>query len=341
MRRSILTAMFFCSLTALSFCLVPPTFADSTEALLAPQVVSLENKFFNHTYPEETMEQRVGRLEKQVFGEAKAGGLQERIIAITATVLNPSIDAPEKPAAPEKPVTLQALPAAKLATPPPPPPPPTPPPPEQHMDYPRVTALEHQMLGQTFVNDPVRQRLERLEKKAFGANSSTDDLSSRTDALEQYAQFFTGGGSTPAVGQTTPTPTPVPVQRTDYTPNNNAPKSGYVPNYNTPNNNNAPKSGYVPNYSTPNNNNTPNNNTVQNNTAPRTDYGQNNYGAVQHRRAYGGQVTPVAPVEVKRQPRPAAVRSEVVSAPRKQPAKPKAVTQDDLSNYLKRAIGHD
>jgi hypothetical protein len=63
-------------------------------------------------------------------------------------------------------------------------------------DYPRITQLEQQMFSKTYVNEPVKQRLERLEQKAFGAVASTDDLEARTDALASYAQFFTNSGST-------------------------------------------------------------------------------------------------------------------------------------------------
>jgi hypothetical protein len=168
MRRSILTSVFLGTLTAFSCSLVAPSFAAGADpnAALAPAIASMENKFFDHAFPEETMEVRVGRLEKTVFGAAKTGPLQERIIALTASVLNPSIDAPEKPSASTasetpvlKPLPLpvqQPIPVEQpkvIAAPEPP------------MDYPRVTALEQQMLGKTYVNEPVQQRLVRLENK--------------------------------------------------------------------------------------------------------------------------------------------------------------------------------
>jgi hypothetical protein len=197
-----------------------PSFAATTDpdAVLTSEVVSLENKFFNHPFAQETMETRVERLEKMVFGEARTGAMQDRIIAMTATVLNPSIDAPEKPATAVTAVRpeLQALPTPALQ------PVPVEQPKvaaaaEQPMDYPRVTQLEQQMLGKTFVNEPVAQRLVRLENKAFGAVSSSDDLSSRTDALAQYAQFYNESqpAKSTAVAETVPT-TPVksPVRST-------------------------------------------------------------------------------------------------------------------------------
>ncbi|HEY9868344.1 MAG TPA: hypothetical protein V6D08_04205, partial [Candidatus Obscuribacterales bacterium] len=55
-------------------------------------------------------------------------------------------------------------------------------------DYPRITALENAILGQTFPDEPPADRLSRMEAKAFGAPSSNPDLSERTDALEKYAR---------------------------------------------------------------------------------------------------------------------------------------------------------
>ena len=53
--------------------------------------------------------------------------------------------------------------------------------------YPRVTAIEQTILGQTFANEPLPTRLDRMERKAFGKASDSDDLSARTDALYDYA----------------------------------------------------------------------------------------------------------------------------------------------------------
>lgn len=53
--------------------------------------------------------------------------------------------------------------------------------------YPRVTAIEQAILGQTFAYEPLPTRLERMERKAFNKVSDSDDLSGRTDALYDYA----------------------------------------------------------------------------------------------------------------------------------------------------------
>jgi hypothetical protein len=259
MRRSILISMFCCSLISLSSYLAAPTLAANTgsdaDVVMTSEVVSLENKFFNHPFAQETLAARVERLEKMVFGEARTGSMQDRIIAMTATVLNPSIDAPEKPATDAtavKPAELQALPTPALQSIPVEQPkvaaaaeqpkviaaaeqPKVTVAAEAPMDYPRVTQLEQQMLGKTFVNESVSQRLVRLENKAFGAVSSSDDLSSRTDALAQYAQFFTESqpAKSTAVAETAPTTTVKSPVRSSAVAEA-VPTTGYVLNLNAP-----------------------------------------------------------------------------------------------------------
>ncbi len=54
--------------------------------------------------------------------------------------------------------------------------------------YPHITDLENSILGQPSPSLPLEKRLAAMETKAFGSASKSDDLSSRTDALEKYAE---------------------------------------------------------------------------------------------------------------------------------------------------------
>ncbi|MDX2106175.1 MAG: hypothetical protein SFY67_07205 [Candidatus Melainabacteria bacterium] len=55
-------------------------------------------------------------------------------------------------------------------------------------NYPHITTLEQQILGQTHTQDDLTARLSRMEAKAFGKASTSNDLSQRTDDLEDYSQ---------------------------------------------------------------------------------------------------------------------------------------------------------
>jgi len=56
-----------------------------------------------------------------------------------------------------------------------------------HGNYPRVTQLEQDLLGQTYVNDPLPTRVGRLEMKQFG-KVSTADLCDRLDKLDEIVK---------------------------------------------------------------------------------------------------------------------------------------------------------
>lgn len=55
-------------------------------------------------------------------------------------------------------------------------------------NYPHITTLEQQILGQAHTGDDLATRLGRMESKAFGKASTSNDLSQRTDDLEDYSQ---------------------------------------------------------------------------------------------------------------------------------------------------------
>ncbi len=54
--------------------------------------------------------------------------------------------------------------------------------------YPRVTEIEQQLLGQTYEKDPLAARVARLETKQFGKPSPKDDLADRLDKLDQFVK---------------------------------------------------------------------------------------------------------------------------------------------------------
>ena len=65
-------------LTALAFTLIVSGSAMAAGSP-ASDLDKLELKFFHHTYPKEDQVQRLDRLEKMFFGEAKEGSANERL----------------------------------------------------------------------------------------------------------------------------------------------------------------------------------------------------------------------------------------------------------------------
>lgn len=154
---------------------------------------SLETHFFEHTYVADSAEDRVTRLEKMVFGEAKSGDTAARIADLQKVVKSSETDltaqsttnstgqqngtshqsttgsaAPKTTAAPAK--SDEDDPALAGT------------------DYPRVDMLEEVIFGQEYKQMSLKKRLVQLETKVFGRPSTDDDLSSRTDALEMHWQ---------------------------------------------------------------------------------------------------------------------------------------------------------
>ena len=56
-----------------------------------------------------------------------------------------------------------------------------------NVQYPQIDALEGELLGSVYKTDDINVRLERLEKKVFGAKQE-GDLSIRTDNLKRHTQ---------------------------------------------------------------------------------------------------------------------------------------------------------
>jgi hypothetical protein len=170
----------------LSIGLIRQVWAD--DALLsgsdATSVGKLENKLFQHPYAKDDGEKRLARLETAIFGEPKKGSTAERITALTQAV--PTTDAPEPTAHNQSSGENQSSSRSSRetassrgqdsdeST-----------PGSEPGNYPAVTAIEKKVLGRTYENDPVNQRLARLENQQFKKVSSSTDLSERVDALKQ------------------------------------------------------------------------------------------------------------------------------------------------------------
>lgn len=150
----------------------------------------LEKHFFEHTYPGDTTDDRVSRLEKMVFGEAKSGDDGKRIADLQQVVTaagsesdvqgsgssdnsasSPASGRSSNPSSSKGGDNSGADDTAYSGT-----------------DYPRVDMLEEVILGQEYRQLSLKKRLVQLEMKVYGKPGTDDDLSSRTDMLEMHWQ---------------------------------------------------------------------------------------------------------------------------------------------------------
>ena len=159
-----------------SFAQTQPAQASQHGSVAQPSVSDaiecLENKFFEHRYASDPTGKRLERIEKLVFGEARSGSDSVRVAYILSVVplsRNTSSNGASKTAITTT-TPVHAVPSpiqtVTRAT-------------SNPSNYPSVTALENQILGETHLSDSVRPRSDRLESKAFGKPTVTSDLSLR------------------------------------------------------------------------------------------------------------------------------------------------------------------
>ena len=175
-----------------SIAAVPGAAAPASTASAAAAIAKLEERLFELTYSSETDDARLARLEKFVFGTRQSGTVQARLTrlqsSITANAPAPlptasqpaSNQSASNQSASSSHGTSQSSSTASDAV--------TGNSQFAYGNYPRVTELEQDMLGTTYMHEALPDRLSRLEKKAFGSPSTSDDLCARVDSLDQYAE---------------------------------------------------------------------------------------------------------------------------------------------------------
>ena len=137
------------------------------------QVEALEKRFFQHPFKKDNLEHRILRIEKFTFGESHKGTPEGRLALLTNVFAKQDSFNPKKThskVSPSKKVTQKSAPDSALKG-----------------DYPHITFLEDELLGQEYKGEAIAHRLARLENHVFGRVSTSDDLSFRVDALEKYA----------------------------------------------------------------------------------------------------------------------------------------------------------
>ncbi len=134
---------------------------------LQAQLTKIENEVWGFSYEKEDDITRIERIEKQIFGVPNPKiGTDKRVDKITKSLgLETQQEAKSSLAdlyIPEKS--------------------------DSSVEYPQVDRLEGILLGSVYKNENIYTRLERLEKKVFGAKQE-GDLAQRTEALNRHASI--------------------------------------------------------------------------------------------------------------------------------------------------------
>lgn len=143
-----------------------------------PRVTELEQQLLGKTYVNDSLPSRVARLEVKQFGKASPGDLCDRIDKLDQCVKPKTAVAAAanaRCAGPAGSPQAGGDGQTSYTT-------------SDYGSYPRVTELEQMVLGQTYVNDPLPERVARLETKKFGKTSPEVDLCDRIDRLDQVVK---------------------------------------------------------------------------------------------------------------------------------------------------------
>ena len=131
------------------------------------QLTRIENEIWGTSYEKETDGARLDRIEKQIFGAANPKITPEKRVDKISKSLGIETYAEAKS-------SLADLYVPEAVG--------------QGVEYPQIDAIEQALLGNMYKNDHVYKRLERLEKKVFGAKQE-GDLAQRTEALKRHANI--------------------------------------------------------------------------------------------------------------------------------------------------------
>lgn len=185
----------------------------------AIRLSALELKLFSDDYSSETVNGRLERLEKSVFGQMKPGIPSVRLSALEKIISK--YQAPAAKTTPSDdnnpPVTIpQSQTSAESSSLP------------DATDYPTVVSLERTIFARDFVRDPLQRRLERLENKVYGRSYPQLPMSDRVDnLLMRYPQANLGKPVTRSYDAPANLPKQVPMplgnQPTTYPPYTQAP----------------------------------------------------------------------------------------------------------------------
>lgn len=144
-------------------CVLNSAFAETP---VQNQLSRIENELWGFSYDKETDNVRLDRIEKQIFGATNPKVTSDKRVDKISKSLGIETYAEAKS-------SLSELYKSESAG--------------EGAEYPQIDELEKSLLGTTYKNENIYKRLERLEKKLFGA-VQTGDLDKRTEAIKNHTK---------------------------------------------------------------------------------------------------------------------------------------------------------
>ena len=142
---------------------IPSCYANANKTQSA-EISKIENDLYGFDYLNDEINNRVSRLEKTIYGQAKNGDLSSRIKKLAEDITSGQIGL-EIP-----PVEDTFNEENEVA--------------DNTVDYPIVDEIEMKLFGQTYKNRDFHTRIVTIERKLFGKIYDVDDYSTRMDRIK-------------------------------------------------------------------------------------------------------------------------------------------------------------
>ena len=128
------------------------------------QIAKIESNLYGFDYSNDTIENRISRLEKTIYGKSTSGSTTERLkkiaIDITAEQIGQEINPTEDTFREEENIA------------------------DNSVNYPIVDEIEMKLFNQTYKNRDFHTRIVTIERKLFGKIYDVDDYSTRMDRIK-------------------------------------------------------------------------------------------------------------------------------------------------------------
>lgn len=134
-------------------------------------VNALENKLFGTTFPNQTLDERVDRIEMQIYDNSYSGSAEERLTKIDK--IYPKSEFETGKITQMKPPTTQNYSQNDMQI----------EEPADYNNYPIVSQIEENIFKQNYSGEDIYKRLARLEKELYGNIKSDESLENRVERL--------------------------------------------------------------------------------------------------------------------------------------------------------------
>ncbi len=131
------------------------------------EISKIENELYGFDYINDDLKNRVGRLEKTIYGKESSGDLSNRIKRLANDIIADQIGNEISPSED----TFRE--EENIA--------------DNTVDYPIVDEIENKLFGTTYKNRDFHTRIVTIERKLFGKIYDVDDYSTRMDRIKTAA----------------------------------------------------------------------------------------------------------------------------------------------------------